>query len=289
MISRILEYESGCLTLQDCTYVISSVWNLEGAEVSIPPHCVLSFEGGKIKNGVLVGSDTLIVASPSAHIFEEVSLKGTWAGREGFAEWFGARGDGSFDDAPALNAIFSSPLRRVCLQNKTYWVGSQKPGSNHVGLEVSVPKQITGLSNYNTGTRIKSRENVSLDVLLLISCSCVELSNVRIEGTKDVRDLVATHTENTDYGFVSKLHFRDVLLSMCSGTCLKLATFLSTLKRVSCAFCHTTGGAGTTAWVVNSKGILISRCLLRKPDGRMSDKFLQSQNCVISHSTVDFA
>ena len=182
-MKKVSGYFSGVFSIPNSVYVITGEVNLGGATEEVASNCVLTFEGGCCKNGTLKGNMTLVEALPSKQIFDGISLQGTWSNTESFVEWFGARGDGIFDDGPALNAIFTSPFMRVCLQNKEYQVGS-KPIGKRVGLEVTSPKQIVGVSIYDKGTTIKAKSNVDFEALLLISSSQVELSNLKMLGTR---------------------------------------------------------------------------------------------------------
>lgn len=66
-------------------YVIEGIVNLRGDTVYIPANSKLRFKrGGRLTNGIIVGSNTLIEGSPN---FEKVRLKGTFANQEFKTTW----------------------------------------------------------------------------------------------------------------------------------------------------------------------------------------------------------
>jgi len=61
-----------------------------GASQSFGDNIILKFDGGTIKNAILTGGQTMIIAAPY-HIFDNVTLDGSWKTPDNFAypEWFG--------------------------------------------------------------------------------------------------------------------------------------------------------------------------------------------------------
>ena len=83
-------------------YVVQDAFNLRGQLVRIPGGCVLSFTGGTIRNGVLVGKGTAIECEDASAILSGVKLDGSWNVEYGCPEWFGAKGNGVTDDRMAV-------------------------------------------------------------------------------------------------------------------------------------------------------------------------------------------
>lgn len=78
-------------------YHIQYDYDLNGQTITIPAGCVLQFEGGSIKNGILVGSKTGIVAlNDNIFKFDRTKdyLQGSWKIEAWNAQWFGAVPDG---------------------------------------------------------------------------------------------------------------------------------------------------------------------------------------------------
>ena len=90
------------LSVSNTIYEINNTYDLNGEIVKIPSGCILSFKGGSLKNGILVGDRTALEA-PLYQIFEStLSLLGTWTISEAYPQWYGARGDGRTDDSDAI-------------------------------------------------------------------------------------------------------------------------------------------------------------------------------------------
>lgn len=109
------------ITEADTIYVIRYDFDLDGEEVTIPAGCVLEFDGGSISNGTLNGDNT-VIWSGLEKIFEtDITIGGTWKVKRGYAEWFGAIGDGENDDTDAFYKALNS-FKYLFLLAKTYSV-----------------------------------------------------------------------------------------------------------------------------------------------------------------------
>ena len=77
---------------ENTTYVIQDVFDLKDINakmpVIIPKNCVLKFDGGCLKNGTIIGTNTRIEAGLVKIFEEDVTLKGTWDAAEAYPEWF---------------------------------------------------------------------------------------------------------------------------------------------------------------------------------------------------------
>ena len=88
------------------TYIIPYNYDLGGKEIVLPKGCTLKFNGGSIRNGVLIGDKTRIEAPKVKIIEPTLTAKGTWNVKELWSEWFGAKGDGN-DETSVLTAFFN--------------------------------------------------------------------------------------------------------------------------------------------------------------------------------------
>ena len=101
-------------------YEVLSDFNLEGDSISIPAGCILSFKGGTIRNGTLVGNNTTIQNVDTSIIFSDIQLDGTWHADIACPEWFGAVGDGISDDREAIQTAIN--VGNIVVLNKQYLI-----------------------------------------------------------------------------------------------------------------------------------------------------------------------
>lgn len=92
-------------------YIIRNVFDLRKSRVTIPRDCILRFEGGEIKNGVIDFNGCTIDANKNHCIFN--NLIDFYNLRECSIKWFGAKGDGVTDDT----RVFKFVLDRKHISN----------------------------------------------------------------------------------------------------------------------------------------------------------------------------
>lgn len=68
--------------------VITSCLDLKGNTIKLPRSSTLSFYGGYIKNGTIIGNDSNIKADKSMNIFQDVVLSGSWKVMNSWSSWF---------------------------------------------------------------------------------------------------------------------------------------------------------------------------------------------------------
>ena len=125
-------------------YVIKYDYTL-GDDITVPANCVLEFDGGSItasgNNDTITGANTGIEARLVKIFNTDVTLAGTWNVAEAYPEWFGAKGDGSNDDAPAINKALTY-FNCVKLLPRTYLIGSID--SNGIGIKIPAYRTLKG-------------------------------------------------------------------------------------------------------------------------------------------------
>lgn len=98
------------VTATNTVYEIRYNFDLNAASVTIPAGCVLKFNGGKISNGTLVGTQTTISADP-VQIFSGVALRGSFDNMSITAEWYGCKADGQTDNHDSLQAACDNAIQ----------------------------------------------------------------------------------------------------------------------------------------------------------------------------------
>lgn len=88
-------------------YEIRYDFDLGGATCEIPNNCSLRFVGGKMRNGGILGKNTIIDA-PLMYIFEDITINGSWNISQAYPEWFGAKGNGINDDRIAIQTCLNA-------------------------------------------------------------------------------------------------------------------------------------------------------------------------------------
>ena len=103
-------------------YIIQYDYDLNGEEITIPANCVLKFEGGIFKNGILLGDNTLIDATSGDYIFNNITFEGKFKNGSFYVDWFGCADveDCSDNLQWAIDAAQKVSVKSVVLSNKTY-------------------------------------------------------------------------------------------------------------------------------------------------------------------------
>ena len=103
---------------------IQDDFDLKGETIFIPDDCILSFEGGSLQNGIIVGNRTAIIAGVQSIFGSQTTLEGNWAITEVFPEWFGAKCNGA-DCTAAFAAIYKTcrniNVKKIILSEQIYY------------------------------------------------------------------------------------------------------------------------------------------------------------------------
>lgn len=124
-------------------YIIKYGFDLKGKQWKIPSNSFLIFEGGFIRNGVLVGNNTCVEASPYFIFDGNLSLEGIWNVSTAYPEWFGAKGDGKNDDRMAIQKCINS-FDVTHFSNKTYLLNSMTDADKGICINIPEFKTLEG-------------------------------------------------------------------------------------------------------------------------------------------------
>ena len=92
-------------------YEIRDVFDLSSGSVTIPAGCKLRFEGGRVINGTITGNNTIIEAEPYQIFDTDTTLSGSFLNDCMYAEWFGAKADGTMDNYAVFQYVFNTSIR----------------------------------------------------------------------------------------------------------------------------------------------------------------------------------
>lgn len=96
------------LQSSNTVYIVSYDYDMNGRSIVLPENSVLKFEGGSIKNAVLIGNNTTIEANSKDNIFgRNTEIVGTWKNSTWYAKWFGVYSDGVQDDTKVLQKMLN--------------------------------------------------------------------------------------------------------------------------------------------------------------------------------------
>ena len=146
------------VTKENTIYEIRYDFNLNSSNIIIPNNCILKFEGGNLKNGILTGNNTIIIAHRIKIFNIDIQITGTWNINEAYPEWYGAiNNNKDIDSGPAFNAIINqTPFTRIVL----------KPGGEYGTYSIIYLKN----KNFEFGTLVSNSSNhvVSADAVSTI-------------------------------------------------------------------------------------------------------------------------
>ena len=205
----------------DTYYIIKDIIDLRGETVNIPNGCTLKIEGGWLTNGIIIGFDTYIEASPYTIFSNTLQLAGSFVASEAYPEWF----DDS-DDAVKIRKTLEL-FDNVKLIAKHYMLESVDEN----GYGIVVPK-----GHILRGNR-RANNTVSDDQVIKMAEGVVYKSVLGLETSATLSDLTIWGANNgntscvsTVGGFQSRLTIERV---GCSGAHFgfNLQTYLSNISQ----------------------------------------------------------
>lgn len=155
-------------------YIIQYDYDLNGATINIPSNCVLNFQGGSLKNGKIVGDNTVIKADLEQIFHTDMSFGGTFKIRKSYPEWFGAIADGVHDNISQLRKALELNYH-MQLQAGTYLVSEPLKVDIRIKIEGEVEKTVIAPTD---GTTLEC----VIDAQSTVSVSYGFIRNIMIDG-----------------------------------------------------------------------------------------------------------
>ena len=225
-IENINKLEQKVFIQENVRYLIQFDYDLNGEVIRIPKDCILEFKGGSLKNGTIIGMNTIVI-SEGRRIFTDIELGGSWSNDYLNVKWFGATGNGNSDDILNLQCAFDIAHNiniNVFIPRGVYNIS--KP------LIIYGMSEKKSMSIYGEGTEktiIQKNNNNSLvyddkkiNSVIIIdgdksttnkSAHYIHLSDFSINGksTFDIKDKLIPSVCNSDYGIY--MHYSTSLSS----------------------------------------------------------------------------
>ena len=165
----------------------NSIWeirymhNLGGNTINLPENVTLYFRGGVFSNGNINGQNTSINSTNTKIFNLDINTLGTWNVYEVFPEWFGALGNGDYDDIDAINKsiTFVNNGKLVFTKSKTYIVSESIKLNKSIFIEGnnSIIKLKTGTYD-SISLMITTFEDFIFDNPRLITIDNLKIQNL---------------------------------------------------------------------------------------------------------------
>lgn len=179
------------VTQENTIYEIRYDFDLDGGSVTVLSGCVLKFNGGKLSNGTIVGTNAVICADAVKIFGTDLTVSGTWRLDKALPEWFGAVADNSTDcTAPIQKCIDAFNI--VNLNRGIY----KTTETIFVKTRTCITGIGTGANSSGNQSIIKKYHTTAEDVDAVLSGPSSAVSYL------SMRDFaLESNGYNTDYGF----------------------------------------------------------------------------------------
>lgn len=130
------------MSCPNTVYVITYDYSLRGQTITVPENCVLQFEGGSLKNGTLIGDNTVIEANFNTVIFDTtITIAGTWNIKHIYDSWFAFNPASTFISNQIISNILALSNDNVYNtihfeSDRTYYFEFPYKGETNLGDEV---------------------------------------------------------------------------------------------------------------------------------------------------------
>lgn len=157
MVSGVNTLTQSMMQATNTIYVIQYDFT-PGEDITVPANCILCFEGGSISasgnNDTITGQNTGIEAALVKIFSIDMALAGSWRNTIWEAAWFGAKGDGSTDNAQIINAALT-----IIPEVNTLHFG---PGTFNVSTTIKCPFRQLEL-DYNATIKATASMNILIE------------------------------------------------------------------------------------------------------------------------------
>lgn len=166
-------------------YIIQYDYDLNSTEITIPEGCVLDFQGGSLRNGVIIGNRTGIAGHPVYNIFNDTIIKGFNLSYLDI-RWFGAVSDFISTDETGTD---NSPFIRRALEASVNCAGVPIliEGRYRIGTTIETGYDINLIGRYNNNRTFITESDTYTDKVSLLyvdNCSAFKVIGRGLSTTK---------------------------------------------------------------------------------------------------------
>lgn len=173
-------------TFENATYILREEYDLNGQVLIIPGNSCLSFEGGTIINGTVVGNNTIVDARKVC-VFKNMTISGKWRNKIVYSEWLDFVEEQGIDNSRNFTNLMvlcnSDSMTHLYMQSGAFSCSVTKESSN-----IQVPSNVYW---HNSATIQQLPTDLQKYSLVLIK----QVSNVTIDGGVFIGD-VQSHLGN---------------------------------------------------------------------------------------------
>lgn len=240
------------------TYYIKKVIDLQGGEAHIADGCELVFSRkGRIKNGVLVGTNTRVKGGKN--LFDRVTIKGTWDVPDISTDMFATLAyTNSLRDVIALSD--SVVTNTITIKKGNYIVSTEKDNLSGIALKSNTNLIIDGT------IRLEPNDQKRSYVVLVGHCNNVNISgNGRIIGDK--KEHLGTEGEwgmGIYVAWSQHVSISGVSVYNCWGDCICVC---KDSKDVQIQDCYLSGGRRQGISIIAVNDILVRNCTIANVGG----------------------
>lgn len=211
--------------------VINREIDLKGGMLFLPKGCRLKFNGGIIKNGILIGSNTEIVCDDES-VFDNVTIQGDWNIPVISSKWFKNTGEENL--LKNVMALTNPEVKnKVVIAEGEYVISVNKEGQSGLHVESNTDLQIDG--------NIKMMPN-SFQSYNIVHAKG---ENIKITGKGTIIGDKHTHTGTTgEWGMgilisqATNVVVSDLTIKNCWGDCIYVGGNSQNITIENCVLNH---------------------------------------------------
>ena len=253
--------------------------DLKGAAYKLPPHKILEFKGGKIKNGTLLGNRTVLQYSEK--VFDNVRIKGTWIAPKISSSMFV-----DLSSENSLKNVFAlanpNVQNTITIEKGNYQVAARKNADVCLGILGNTTLIINGT------IKLTPNNYQRCDIIR------VKGHNIRISGKGSIIGDKHTHLgTDGEWGMGIRFHgatnssVRGLTIKDCWGDCIYVG---GNSKNVTIENCWLDHGRRQGISVTKADDVIIKNCKISNVSGTKPEYAIDLEpnaNDTVDHITIE--